>query len=155
MQKRGKKKQESGLRCCHPSRVNDEDWIDPGKDSRQTSSRPIPAIQKQSTILRRIAFLQGEVTSSCDIPDSIESNAHNLALDGGEMAMAGSLTQTFSQYFQGNGGDFFHGFLFYCGLIKMAWRVKRNFPWQQPWPKATNHYNISYPLTRNSCSVLL
>ena len=55
-----------------------------------------------------------------DIPDSIESNAHNLALDGGG---SDSATGKISPIFSTRGRDFFQSFLFYCGLIKMAWRV--------------------------------
>ena len=129
MQKGGKK-QESGLRCCHPSRVNDEDWIDPRQRLKIDLANFIhPKIVCYYSTKNCISTR--EVTSSCDIPDSIESNAHNLALDGGEMALALSPCQPrlFPNIFRGTVVIFFHGFLFYCGLIKMAWRVKRNFPW--------------------------
>ena len=83
----------AGLRCCHPSRVNDEDWIDLPSSFLLFLLANFPSKNKtilfplllQSFFHEELHFCFNSSLSSLflDIPDSIESNAHNLALDGG------------------------------------------------------------------------
>ena len=79
-----------------------------------------------------------------DIPDSIESNAHNLALDGGG---SDSATGKISPIFSTRGRDFFPELSFLLRVDKNGLEgcdSSRNFPW--PSPLSKSHY-VGVPLT--------
>ena len=147
----------AGLRCCHPSRVNDEDWIDLPSSFLLFLLANFPS--KNKTILFPLllqSFFHEELhfcfNSSLSLPFFLtfqtQLKVMHTILHLMGVAVTVALTFQLGKDFSKN-GDFFQSFLFYCGLIKMAWRVvivaeifhggggRGVFSYPSPLPKAT------------------